>query len=811
MPLNFGAVASDRVEIPNSTSINLTSTFTILMWIYPTVANLSRRLLNKTNGGDVGEGWVISRGGATATEWNGFVNRTVDSVSTTADFTLNAWQLLGMTFDTNDAAQAIHLYRGTRTAALAETSYVGTPTAGSGAATDCAGKLIIGNRVAADLPFQGSIAFVGLWNRVLTLAQMKDQQFHMRPTSGNVIFTYIGFNGTGTQPDWSGNRNAGAVTGATVTMSGGPPLNLAYGADSDYATGLSTSSVIVGTATATSTFESISVVSPFTGDTNGVATCAIQYKATSSSTWIDAYTPMIDRRTVIEGLGGDLDNAANYKQARVSIVGLTAGTSYDIQCTWSSAEGVSGTNPATVTVSTLSKTPTVPGVTVRVPTDFANIGAAIAGTSAGDAIRLENGYSQAGLTISTAGSSGNYRKLYADPGDTATLTSALVMSADFWWIKNIAMSDTSGTAITISSGADHIYLDEILGGDVCTGGGSGAAIALAGTNNNIFILDCLFTCNELTTNAGPFIYGVLIDSGTTNHTIVVDGCTFNGNSTTQGFWDVIGGGSRDAMLNMTNCDFCHNTFNNWNDDGVELDGGGINVRFFDNTMETHVDTGNPGSGTPGVGISVAPVNVGPAYVFRNALILSGRLSYGTKYYDAAHNVIQTTVWFFHNTFDLSGAVAGGNGVLSYSRWAYLRNNLGETANGNMYDSAYATMDGDYNLFYSSGGSDYASNWDGTATDYTTRANFTTGTGNETNGKPVTILVDPGLSATLEITSSSTAYDTGVLLPNFNTRDSIWGYSDSAPDIGYFEVNGFFSGGGVGSLVSNDRFYLVKQL
>jgi hypothetical protein len=38
-----------------------------------------------------------------------------------------------------------------------------------------------------------------------------------RPIAGCVGFWHLGANGVGTQPDWSGNANAGTVTGATVS------------------------------------------------------------------------------------------------------------------------------------------------------------------------------------------------------------------------------------------------------------------------------------------------------------------------------------------------------------------------------------------------------------------------------------------------------------------------------------------------------------------------------------------------------------------------------------------------------------------
>ena len=54
-----------------------------------------------------------------------------------------------------------------------------------------------------------------LHNRRLSLGELKTQQFAPHPVSETVLFVPLGFNGTGTQADWSGNGNNCKVTGAT--------------------------------------------------------------------------------------------------------------------------------------------------------------------------------------------------------------------------------------------------------------------------------------------------------------------------------------------------------------------------------------------------------------------------------------------------------------------------------------------------------------------------------------------------------------------------------------------------------------------
>ena len=131
--------------------------------------------------------------------------------------TLNAWNYVAISYD--ESAGPL-LYFGNLTTIVAQPSYSAGPVVGSGAtSSDAIGNLLIGARSfsqAAGSGFQGRIAFGGVWNRVLSLGEIKEQQFHPHVTSGCVLFSHLGYAGAvSTQPDWSGNGNAGTITGAT--------------------------------------------------------------------------------------------------------------------------------------------------------------------------------------------------------------------------------------------------------------------------------------------------------------------------------------------------------------------------------------------------------------------------------------------------------------------------------------------------------------------------------------------------------------------------------------------------------------------
>ena len=88
-----------------------------------------------------------------------------------------------------------------------------------------------------------------------------------------------------------------------------------------------------GTATATASgLTSIAVSMPYTDDANGDNTYTVDYKLSSDSSWTNWVT-------------GAAHVASPYA---TTITGLTAATSYDVRVTYNDADGVTGTNPQTI-------------------------------------------------------------------------------------------------------------------------------------------------------------------------------------------------------------------------------------------------------------------------------------------------------------------------------------------------------------------------------------------------------------------------------------------------------------------------------
>lgn len=220
MALLFGGAADARVTIAADTTLNSLDTFTYLAWIYPTASTLVGGIITKgTGGGSNRRSFELASGsGAAADSLLATVDLSVtDAVSNSAasQIAQNTWQCVAMSFDV--ASPTIDLYHGTLTSPAAEVTY-NTETTGSGTtSSNASDDQYIGVFGAGT---SGSVAQrigpVAIFNRVLTLAEIRRWQFNPFPFSGCVLMMHLGYDGTGTQRDLSGNGNTGTVTTATV-------------------------------------------------------------------------------------------------------------------------------------------------------------------------------------------------------------------------------------------------------------------------------------------------------------------------------------------------------------------------------------------------------------------------------------------------------------------------------------------------------------------------------------------------------------------------------------------------------------------
>ncbi len=229
--------------------------------------------------------------------------------------------------------------------------------------------------------------------------------------------------------------------------------------------------------------------------------------------------------------------------------------------------------------------------------------------------------------------------------------------------------------------------------------------------------------------------------------------------------------SSNAVTSET--DVYENTIYNMGDDGMETDGHCTNLRIWSNTFHDVL-----------IGISVAPVYVGPVYALRNLIYRTG---VGNNDYTGSpfkfNSGYDTSgpMYLFHNTAD--AALPGNNGlhIKTPGTWdlIYARNNIwsGTTYAVNNYNTSQP-IDLDFNNLWNDGGANLV-RWDNT--NYASLSDFSSATDQEVNG----LSVDPGFAdpagGDYTLSSGSALIDKGVLIPGINHN-----YEGAAPDIGAFE-------------------------
>jgi hypothetical protein len=209
--------STDVVNFGKSASVNdcFNNDGTMAFWMFPTATTAAGTFARKDTGTAIlsftSTGIQLSLARATQS-----LNASVNTANIPA-FGTNKWVFVAAEWDTAGANGDQAWFGGDLTTTVAAVSSYTVQRVGSGAVTNNdALNLLVGNTSTANAAFPGNIAIVQLWNRRLAIGELKDQQFYPHNTSGCVILSPLGFNGTSTQPDWCGNGNAGTVTGSAV-------------------------------------------------------------------------------------------------------------------------------------------------------------------------------------------------------------------------------------------------------------------------------------------------------------------------------------------------------------------------------------------------------------------------------------------------------------------------------------------------------------------------------------------------------------------------------------------------------------------
>jgi len=226
--LTIAASSGDNIDYGSATNLDNIPQGTSMIWTkLSSVANgLGCPFDKGAFGSDIGV--RCFKRGADGTSMNCQVNRATSDYQTqtpTAYLDTTAWMFLAYTWDISGNTVP-KLYKGTATSAVVLST---SGAVGSGAQLDdSAYSLEVGNNddTNADA-WPGSIAFFAQYNKVLTLAELQEQQYHPYVSTGCVVWSYYGA-GLGTQIDRSGTGNNGTITTATdgadsapISMTGG--------------------------------------------------------------------------------------------------------------------------------------------------------------------------------------------------------------------------------------------------------------------------------------------------------------------------------------------------------------------------------------------------------------------------------------------------------------------------------------------------------------------------------------------------------------------------------------------------------------
>jgi hypothetical protein len=511
----------------------------------------------------------------------------------------------------------------------------------------------------------------------------------------------------------------------------------------------------LGALTSYSTIQSIGIELPLVGDADHDAQAFVSYRALGSTTWKEAM-PLL--RVDANGI----NNFAG------SLFFLNPGTTYEIRLDISDPDG--GADSLTTQVTTRPE-PTLPvggrtfhvspgtgGGTGTLADPFKGIAAAETVALPGDTFLLHAGNYGAQIELFKSGAPGNYI-VWKAAGDGVVLMQGLNAYVSHIWIEGITSTDSIVGLFSGSNSQDVVVTrNTFLNND--------EGIEVYGLSANWLISDNVIVGKKDVTSGHTDGYGVVfISQG--GHVARHNRISNVGNGITS---------------TVSNVDIHHNDLFNLSDDGIEPDGGGANVRIWNNRITNAANNG----------ISFQPQGGAPWYLIGNQIINN----------QESPLKFRSTIRFVlvHNTFVNYDEVFDfpDQGLLD----AFSRNNLFISAtSGPIWQVAdfinpplpnqvsYKT-DLDYDGF-DWGTEPTPLGWLNTL--YPDVPSFAAGTGFETHGIRVnrsttfenfTITGPPPIVLPLQnltLKAGSNAIDAGMPLPNIND-----GFVGAAPDLGLFE-------------------------
>ena len=551
----------------------------------------------------------------------------------------------------------------------------------------------------------------------------------------------------------------------------------------------------VGTLTLSATFDTIWVKASFSGDTNVNNSFTLQYKPTSSGTWLSAYNPPADRRSSVHG---GVSNAANQNQFRAGIFGLTAGGTYDVRVTYSDPDGVAGGPSLSGAVKLLSSATVVQnggtfylddigtngnGSSASPFNSFAN---AFAQTNCGDKLIVRSG-SYAAFNFSKNCSSSAWYEIEAETPLGPSIRDAqgrvILVSGSYVKISGLKIPTATCSAVEFASGSNNVWLEGLkiddVGTTVVSIGHASAygcnGIRINSNNHHLYLLNNTITGATLTAigPGSPQWETCCNGIGMEGTPAPAGAFVLKGNKITGGFRDSIGNSGEVPPFGMDYSDVINNVITNQVDDGIQIEGTDVNLLIQGNVVTSDKSFSCYAAQTG---------YFGPIYWIRNTCRMTSGTTSGSGFKIGGlqnafmfHNSVETTNGSHDCMGDALGATDTKN-IIAY-------NNVFKCQANPLYKIYSTGTKFNNNLYYRANGTYIASAWNGSA-------NYDLGglrgVGQELNGKFSNPLF---VDSALHIGSTGPAIDAGALIANINSVGSKWPFAGSAPDLGAFEAGG----------------------
>lgn len=234
MGIVFGTLGDD-IGVTNAALDDIT-TGTALAWVFPTSSAAFAPLMDRAD--IIGFTWysTFSMFGSGGTGDITFqMHRATTDLNvrtTTAGTSLSAWNFVGAQWNSGGVNADQKLYWGNRTNLVAEVGAYSLQTVGAGAITsDSGGTQHIGGSATSGV-LVGTYGVLGVWNRTLSLDEIRAQQFHPFKSDGMRLYYHIGYNGGSSVSDYSGNGADGTVVNSPA-LGDHPPLGAIWGFDDE--------------------------------------------------------------------------------------------------------------------------------------------------------------------------------------------------------------------------------------------------------------------------------------------------------------------------------------------------------------------------------------------------------------------------------------------------------------------------------------------------------------------------------------------------------------------------------------------------